>query len=180
MSFGTPSHRPLTALFVEGVAINPRWRLPVRGSSGVGGVICQDESGCDMARTTSPVAELVDGVPAYGMASLDAWRTWLVEHGAVERVVWVIVHKRGSGVASVGWHEAIEHALCFGWVDSKAKARDAGSTYLKFTPRSPTSRWGPRNRERAERLTRDGFMRPAGQRLIDHARETGRWGDPTP
>lgn len=128
-------------------------------------------------KAPSGVAELVDGAPALAMVSLEAWRDWLSEHGGEDRVVWVIVHKRGSGVASVGWHDAIEHALCFGWVDSKAKARDPGSTYLKFTPRSPTSRWGPRNRERAERLTRDGFMRPAGQRLIDHAMATGRWDD---
>lgn len=126
---------------------------------------------------SSTVVELVDGVSPQEMVSLQAWRDWLAEHGDRERVVWVIVHKRGGGVASVGWHDAIEHALCFGWVDSKAKARDDGSTYLRFSPRNPKSRWGPRNRERAERLTQDGFMRPQGQRLIDHAKVTGRWDD---
>lgn len=132
-----------------------------------------------MAASPRAATELVDGSPAQEMTSLLAWRDWLEVHGGSEPGIWVIVHKRGSGVPSVGWHEAIEHALCFGWVDSKAKGRDHTSTYLRFTPRSLASRWGPRNRERAERLTRDGLMRPPGQVLIDHAKATGRWDDPT-
>ena len=109
------------------------------------------------------------------MPSLAAWRGWLEQHGRREKVVWLIVYHKSSPVASVHWHEAIEHALCYGWVDSKAKQCDQESCYLKFTPRNPKSSWGKRNKERAVRLTEQGYMRPAGQELIDLAKQTGKW-----
>lgn len=74
--------------------------------------------------------------------------------------------------ASVHFREAVEHALCFGWVDSKAVKRDRESFLLLFTPRKPDSTLGIKNRARAE-MVRLGFMRPQGQALIDHAKRTG-------
>ena len=69
----------------------------------------------------------------------------------------------------------IEHALCYGWVDSKAVTRDQHSVYLTFTPRNPRSTWGTKNRARAETMIAQGLMAPAGQRLIDHAKQLGTW-----
>jgi uncharacterized protein YdeI (YjbR/CyaY-like superfamily) len=85
----------------------------------------------------------------------DAWRAWLDEHGASERKVWLLVYRSGSPVDSVRFRDAIEDALCFGWVDSKALPRDRHSCYLAFSPRNPKGTWGRMNRLRVDRLTVD-------------------------
>lgn len=71
--------------------------------------------------------------------------------------------------------EATEEALCFGWIDSLAKKRDAESYYLTFSPRNARSKWSKPNRERAERMIAEGRMTEHGQRVIDLAKSTGRW-----
>ena len=119
--------------------------------------------------------ELVDGEPTLYAESVDAWRAWLAKHGEAERAVWLIVHHKDSGVPSAGYREAVEHALCFGWIDSKAISRDGRSTYQRFTPRGPRSTWSAVNRERARRLTAAGLMTARGQAAIDVAKATGRW-----
>ena len=70
------------------------------------------------------------------------WRQWLEERGQTEKSVWLIVYQKKSATPSVRFHDAIEEAVCFGWVDSKAVKRDAESCYLRFTPRDPKSTWG--------------------------------------
>jgi uncharacterized protein YdeI (YjbR/CyaY-like superfamily) len=89
--------------------------------------------------------------------------------------VWLILFHKKSGVPTISYEEAIEHALCYGWIDSKAKSRDAQSSYLKFTPRSPKSTWSKRNRQRAAVMIEKGLMTDPGQKMIDWAQETGRW-----
>lgn len=103
------------------------------------------------------------------------WRAWLVRHSQSEVEVWLVIQHKGSGVPSVRYHEAIDQALCYGWIDSHARSRDADSSYLRFTPRTPRSRWSRLNRERAARMTEQGLMTAAGQAAIDRARATGRW-----
>ncbi|AYD89024.1 hypothetical protein D5R93_01260 [Actinomyces lilanjuaniae] len=120
-------------------------------------------------------SEVVDGVPVVRARSLQEWRDWLEENGRRTSRVWLIVYKKGASQASVRFRDAVEHALCFGWVDSKAVRRDRDSCYLKFHQRSPRSSWGRASRERAERLTRAGYMRPEGQKVIDEAKASGRW-----
>ena len=116
-----------------------------------------------------------DGVPNFYAKTLAEWRDWLAKHGQTEKRIWLIVYQKRSKTPSVRFLDAIEHALCFGWVDSKAIKRDAESCYLCFTPRSPKSTWGRWNRKRAEQLTEEGWMRPQGQAVIDHAKKTGTW-----
>ncbi len=87
-------------------------------------------------------AELENAIP---MDSVARWREWLAENGAVKKSVVLIVYHASSKTPSVHWQEAIEHALCFGWVDSVAKKRDGESCYLKFGPRGPRSTWGRKN-----------------------------------
>jgi uncharacterized protein YdeI (YjbR/CyaY-like superfamily) len=82
--------------------------------------------------------------------TVDEWRAWLAANGRVERSVWLIVHRDGPGPKLV---EAVDHALCFGWIDSKTVKRDDKTTYQCFTPRNPRSTWSKVNRERVERLT---------------------------
>jgi uncharacterized protein YdeI (YjbR/CyaY-like superfamily) len=108
-------------------------------------------------------------------ADTTAWRDWLDRHGTTERSVWLVIHHKDSGTPSVGYREAIKHALCFGWVDSKSVRNDDTSCRLRFTPRNPASSWAATNRGRAQKLIDAGLMRPAGQAMIDLAKRTGRW-----
>lgn len=119
--------------------------------------------------------EVLDGVQVLYARSVEEWRAWLEEHGATERSVWLVIYHKRSTTPSVGFHDAMEHALCYGWVDSKAVKRDAESFYLLLSPRNPKSTWGIKNRERAEKMIRAGFMTPRGQALIDHAKKLGTW-----
>lgn len=111
------------------------------------------------------------------VASVEEWRKWLSDYGTERKYVWLIIYHRKSGMPGIHWHDAIEQALCYGWVDSKARKRDGESVYLKFTPRNQKSNWGKRNRERALRMIEKGLMTPRGQLLIDLAKSTGKWPD---
>ncbi|MFG1620763.1 YdeI family protein [Kribbella sp. NPDC049227] len=109
---------------------------------------------------------------ALNCSGVKQWRTWLATNGRSERSVWLIVRRDAAGVNLA---DAVEQALCFGWIDSKTIKRDDRTTYQCFTPRNPRSTWSKVNRERVERLTTAGLMAPAGQELVDHARRTGTW-----
>jgi len=100
------------------------------------------------------------------------WRAWLEANGRSERSVWLVVHREPDGLNLAA---AVEHALCFGWIDSKTVRRDERTTYQCFTPRNPRSTWSKVNRERVERLTAAGLMRAPGEELVAHARRTGTW-----
>lgn len=119
--------------------------------------------------------ETKDGIPTLFAKSTEEWRDWLDKNGKTEKSICLIVYHKNSKIPSVHWHDAIENALCFGWVDSKANSRDKESCFLKFTPRNPKSKWGKRNIERAEKMTELGLMRESGQALIDIAKSTGKW-----
>ncbi|MFI7065909.1 YdeI family protein [Kribbella sp. NPDC050124] len=102
----------------------------------------------------------------------DEWRAWLAANGRTERSVWLVVHRDAAGPNLA---EAVENALCFGWIDSKTVKRDDRTTYQCFTPRNSRSTWSKVNRDRVERLTAAGRMQPPGQELIDLAKRTGTW-----
>jgi uncharacterized protein YdeI (YjbR/CyaY-like superfamily) len=121
------------------------------------------------------MTETVNGVPAVHATTVDEWRAWLAENGRSARSVWLIIYHKRSPIPSPLFGEAVEHALCFGWVDSKAIRRDAESFYLTFSPRNPKSTWSLVNRERVRRLTEAGLMMPEGQAMIDMAKRTGTW-----
>lgn len=123
--------------------------------------------------------ETFRGTPSVRASNLGVWRGWLAEHGETERRVWLVISTAGSDEPTVGYREAIEHALCYGWIDGLAVKRDDTSCYLAFSPRNPQSIWTAANRERAERMTRLGFMRQPGMTMIELAHHTGRW-DPRP
>ncbi|WP_410640410.1 YdeI/OmpD-associated family protein [Amycolatopsis sp. lyj-346] len=117
----------------------------------------------------------IEGVAVLEVTSAAEWRSWLAASGATQESVWLVIRRKASAVPGVRIHEAMEQALCFGWIDSKALRRDAESTYLCFTPRKPASTWSRVNRERVARLTAAGLMTPAGQAVIELARRTGTW-----
>lgn len=90
------------------------------------------------------------------------FREWLEEHGATATEVWVVKHHRASGVPSPTHDELVDQALCFGWIDSLQRRRDATSSLQRFSPRRPRSTWSDRNRAKVAALTEAGLMTPAG------------------
>ncbi|NLE79115.1 MAG: hypothetical protein GX610_05940 [Rhodococcus sp.] len=107
--------------------------------------------------------------------STAVWRDWLERHGRSEKEIWLIIHHKDSGMPSLRYHEAIEHALCFGWIDGLHRTHDASSSRLRFTPRNPRSTWSSVNRGRAAKMTAQGLMTDHGQALIDLATKKGTW-----
>ncbi len=103
------------------------------------------------------------------------WRAWLAQNCGSATEAWLVIHHKNSGKPSPRYHEAIEQALCFGWIDGLHRSRDTDSSQLRFTPRRPGSTWSAVNRERAARMTAAGLMTPPGQAMIDLAKSTGRW-----
>jgi uncharacterized protein YdeI (YjbR/CyaY-like superfamily) len=103
------------------------------------------------------------------------WSTWLEHAHATSPGVWLQLAKKGAGVASVGYDEALEVALCYGWIDGQKKPLDETWWLQRFTPRRRASRWSQRNRRIAETLIAAGRMTAAGQAEIDRAQADGRW-----
>jgi uncharacterized protein YdeI (YjbR/CyaY-like superfamily) len=101
------------------------------------------------------------------------WRAWLRDHCDATDEVWLVI-QRGTG-GGIRHDEAVEEALCFGWIDSLARTRDAESWCQRFTPRNPRGAWSKVNRELVERLTAQGRMTPRGQAAVDLAKRTGTW-----
>ncbi len=92
-----------------------------------------------------------------------------------EKSVWLIIYNKKSTTSSCKYEEAVEEALCFGWIDSIAKKRDAESSYQYFSVRKPKSNWSKSNRDRVEKLTTLGLITERGQKMIDLAKQTGTW-----
>ena len=91
-----------------------------------------------------------------------AFRKWLQKRHAVEKVLWVGFHRKGTGTRSLTWQESVDQALCFGWIDGIRKRIDEDRYTIRFTPRKPTSNWSAINIARVKALTKQGLMRPAG------------------
>jgi uncharacterized protein YdeI (YjbR/CyaY-like superfamily) len=100
---------------------------------------------------------------------------WLAKNHAKSNGIWVRFFKKNSDVPSVSYDEALDAALCIGWIDGQLKKYDEKSWLRKFTPRRPKSVWSKRNREHVERLTRAGKMQTAGLEEVEAAKQDGRW-----
>ncbi len=116
-----------------------------------------------------------DGLPKIHFASAAEWEAWLEENHAVAAGVWVKAAKKASGIASVTIPEALDGALCFGWIDGRREALDEQFFLQRYQPRRARSKWSKINREKVERLIADGRMRPAGLAEIERAKADGRW-----
>ncbi len=103
------------------------------------------------------------------------WERWLRKNHAASSGVWIRFQKKGSARASVTYDEAVEAALCYGWIDGQLLPKDSTSWLRKFTPRGPRSIWSKINRQKAERLIGEGRMAPAGLEAVQRARKDGRW-----
>lgn len=104
-----------------------------------------------------------------------AFESWLRKNHSRETEVWLRIYKKGSGVPTVTTVEALDVALCWGWIDGIRKAFDEQSFLQRYSPRRPQSPWSQINREHVARLTAAGRMTPAGQRQVDAAKADGRW-----
>src|SRR4051812_1463734 len=108
-------------------------------------------------------------------ASVEEWRQWLQENHTGHDGVWLRFAKKNSGLVSITYDQALDEALCFGWIDSQVKTFDEYSYRQKFTPRRSKSIWSKRNTEHVARLIEEGKMMPAGLAEVERAQADGRW-----
>ena len=116
-----------------------------------------------------------DELERRAFATVDEWEAWLREHHATAPGVWIRLARKGSGIASIVYMEALQEALRFGWIDGQARSVDDAWYEQRFTPRRPRSIWSKRNREFATALIEAGRMEPAGLREVERAKADGRW-----
>lgn len=104
-----------------------------------------------------------------------AWRQWLADNHDTADAVWLIIYKKESSTPSVYYPEAVDEAMCFGWVDSKPNKRDEESYYQYFSKRNPKSNWSRVNKEKVARLNKAGKMASAGLAMVEQAKASGTW-----
>jgi uncharacterized protein YdeI (YjbR/CyaY-like superfamily) len=114
-------------------------------------------------------------LPIVEVGDQRAWRAWLESNHASPVGVWLKLAKKGSPTPTVTYSEAIEEAICFGWIDGQARSHDEHFYLQRFTPRRPRSKWSQINREKATRLLAEGRVRPSGLAQIEAAKADGRW-----
>ncbi|HZS09660.1 MAG TPA: YdeI/OmpD-associated family protein [Blastocatellia bacterium] len=119
--------------------------------------------------------ETLNGLPVILFRRQKDWAVWLDKNHARSSGLWLRLAKKASGVESVSYAEALEVALCYGWIDGLKKSYDETSWLQKFTPRGARSMWSKINREKAEELIKSGRMKPAGLKAIENARQNRRW-----
>ena len=124
-----------------------------------------------MTRKTSTRRDL----PVIAFASREAWDAWLSVQPVGAKGLWLKLARKTSGIQSVSRDDAVDAALCHGWIDGQLDAFDENHWLIRFTPRKPASVWSAKNRARALELVRLGRMRPAGMREIERAKSDGRW-----
>lgn len=116
-----------------------------------------------------------ENLPILFLGTQQAWETWLEEHYADTAGVWLKLAKKGASVATLSYAEALESALCYGWIDGQKASFDSDYWLQKFTPRRAKSIWSQVNRENATALIAAGRMQPAGLRQVELAKADGRW-----
>ncbi|WEK42427.1 MAG: YdeI/OmpD-associated family protein [Candidatus Sphingomonas colombiensis] len=121
------------------------------------------------------MTELRSGLPIVSFADQIALESWLAEQPSDSNGAWFRFRKKGSSLASITKAQAVDSAICYGWIDGQLDKYDAESWLIRFTPRRPRSKWSAVNRKRALELILAGRMRASGQLAIDNAKTDGRW-----
>jgi len=116
-----------------------------------------------------------DSLPILDFAARTAWENWLQEHHAASQGVWLRIAKKASGIPTVTHAEALEEALCYGWIDGQRAPLDDTFFLQRFTPRRARSKWSQINRQKAVELIEQGRMKAAGLAQIQAAQHDGRW-----
>ncbi|WP_110515669.1 YdeI/OmpD-associated family protein [Herpetosiphon llansteffanensis] len=121
--------------------------------------------------SAKPKAEL----PTLSFVDQAAWRAWLEAEHATSDGIWLKMAKKTTGIASINYAQALDEALCYGWIDGQKKSFDEQFWLQKFTPRGKKSIWSKVNRDHIERLTAAGLMHAAGEAEVERAKADGRW-----
>ena len=150
---------------------SPARKNVVGGRATTGRAAAKETPARNSAVKAAPAGEL----PVMPFDSPRAWDTWLAENHASSRGVWLKLAKKGSGVASVTYPEALEVALAWGWIDGQKGSFDDAWGLQKFTPRGSKSIWSKVNREKAQALINAGKMKPSGLAAVEAAKKDGRW-----
>ncbi len=116
-----------------------------------------------------------DELPVLAFGAAADWQRWLEAEHSTSAGAWLAIAKMGGAKSGISYPEALDVALCFGWIDGQKRGQDENHWLQRFTPRKPGGRWSKINTERAEALIAAGRMRAAGQREVDTARADGRW-----
>lgn len=103
------------------------------------------------------------------------WREWLQKNHISEQSVWLVYYKKKSGMATISWSQAVDEAICFGWIDSTARPIDDEKYMQFFSKRKPTSVWSKVNKEKVKRLIDAELIAPAGLQIIEIAKQNGSW-----
>jgi uncharacterized protein YdeI (YjbR/CyaY-like superfamily) len=119
--------------------------------------------------------ETKQNLPILSFATQKKWEEWLAKNHQSSKGLWLKIAKKGAETSTVQYPEALESALCYGWIDGQKGALDADFWLQKFTPRGPRSKWSKVNREKATALLEKGRMKPAGLAEIEKAKADGRW-----
>jgi uncharacterized protein YdeI (YjbR/CyaY-like superfamily) len=119
--------------------------------------------------------EIKDGVKTFYAKDRAAWRKWLSTNHNKHESIWLIIYRKESQTPSIYYPEAVDEALCFGWIDSKPNKRDAESFYQFFSKRNPKSNWSKVNKEKVKRLTEQGLMHESGVAMVNLAKKSGTW-----
>lgn len=126
-------------------------------------------------RTTPKRPKPVDAPAPVSFATADAWSAWLAAHHASSPGIWLRLGKKGTGARSIGYVEALDVALVWGWIDGQKKSLDDTHWLQRFTPRRAQSPWSKINRAKAEALIASGAMQPSGLHEVERAKRDGRW-----
>jgi uncharacterized protein YdeI (YjbR/CyaY-like superfamily) len=121
------------------------------------------------------VAGVIDTFPSLEASDRAAWRAWLRRHHRTAPGIWLVYYKKGTGVPSVTYEEAVQEALCYGWIDSLVRALDARRYRQLFTPRKPGSTWSPSNKRRVAQLIAGQRMTKIGLAKVASAQADGTW-----
>jgi uncharacterized protein YdeI (YjbR/CyaY-like superfamily) len=113
--------------------------------------------------------------PVVRVKSQREWERWLERNHSKVKAVWIEFAKKGVPIKTVTYPEAVESALCYGWIDGMGKSGGPEISLQRFTPRGPRSRWSKINREKALRLIDEGRMKPSGFEAIERAKQNGEW-----
>jgi uncharacterized protein YdeI (YjbR/CyaY-like superfamily) len=106
---------------------------------------------------------------------INSWEFWLEQNHLASKGIWLKFYKKGSGVTTVKYGDALDVALCYGWIDGQLASFDENAYIQKFTPRKPKSIWSKKNIERIERLQKEGKLKPSGLKVAETAKADGRW-----
>jgi len=115
------------------------------------------------------------GLPVLAFAGPQEWQRWLETHHDSAKGLWLKLAKKGADAVTVTYAEAVDVALCFGWIDGQAGSFDESFWLQRFTPRGPRSKWSQINVAKVARLTEEGRMQPSGLAAVEAARQDGRW-----